>query len=74
MSNTPDNDHLRTYFVGMGRALNASGLETDLHLGRRMVRHWLKKERGLNDEARAKLLAWARRRGYHERTQYDFFL
>lgn len=67
-------DHLRTYFLSMGRALSRDGLNTELELGTRALRDWLSGKRELPENARPKVLAWARRYGYQEDIQYDLFL
>lgn len=69
-----DTDHLRTFFIAFGPALNRSGLEAILHLPTKTVRFWLACVRDLPDAHRHKLLAWARRYGYQEHIQYDPFL
>lgn len=70
-TNSTNLDHLRTYFLALGRALNRSGLEKELNLPRRTIRHWLAGEQRLPEHHQARVLAWARRFGYSETTQYD---
>lgn len=70
----PDNDHLRTFFIAFGPALNRSGLEAMLHLPTKTVRFWLAGVRQLPDAHRRKLITWALRYGYQEDIQYDQFL
>jgi hypothetical protein len=67
-------DHLRTYFLSMGRALNRNGLNAILELGTRCIHDWLAGKIDLPRNARPKVEAWARRYGYQEHIQYDTFL
>jgi len=66
-----DSDHLRTFYVDMGPALNRSGLEIVLKVPIRSVRDWLSGKRGFPDAHRHKVEAWARRYGYNKKIQYD---
>lgn len=65
------NDHLRTYFISQGRALNKSGLNDTLGLATRCVHDWLAGKINLPANARPKVEAWARRYGYDENIQYE---
>lgn len=67
-------DHLRTYFLAFGPALNIAGLEMRLELPRRTIRHWLRDGRALPDHHMEKVAGWARRFGYVPSRQYDQFL
>lgn len=67
----PPEDHLRTYFLSMGRALNKNGLNNILELGTRSIHDWLSGKQPLAQHARPKVEAWARRYGYSEHIQYD---
>lgn len=69
-----DPDHLRTYFLAFGRALNIARLEERLELPTRTIRHWLKGEQGLPNRHLDKVAGWARWFGYQENRQYDQFL
>lgn len=65
----PDTDHLRTFFLSMGKALDKSGLEAELApFPVRAIRDWLNGRRNLAAWHRPKVEAWARRYGYNERT------
>lgn len=68
------NDHLRTFYLAFGPALNRSGLEVILHLPHRCVRDWLTGKQDLPEVHRPKLQQWARRYGYNETIQYDQFI
>lgn len=67
-------DHLRTYFLSMGAALNKNGLNASLELATRCIHDWLAGKIDLPRHARPKVEAWARRYGYREEIQYDQFL
>lgn len=69
-----NDDHLRTYFISQGRALNKSGLEEELSLPFKTVRKWLAGTQALPEVHRPRLEAWARRYGYQPNIQYDQFL
>lgn len=71
---TIETDHLRTWFSAFGKALNRSGLEIELQLPHRTIRHWLAGEQGLPEHHQPKVLAWARFFGYDPSRQYDAFL
>lgn len=65
------NDHLRTYFLSMGRALNKSGLNEELNLASRCIHDWLAGKIELPRNARPKVEAWAKSYGYDPGRQYD---
>lgn len=67
-------EHLRTYFLSFGPALNIAGLEIKLGLPIRTLRDWMKGKRGLPEIHLAKVEAWARWFGYDETRQYNQFL
>lgn len=67
----PPDDHLRTYLLAFGPALNIAGLEVRLELPRRTLRHWLRDGRALPVHHRDKVERWAKFFGYAESRQYD---
>lgn len=64
-------DHLRTYFLAMRKALNRDGLGAEVGAGTRAVRDWLAGRRPLPENTRPKVEAWARFFGYDPDRQYD---